>query len=91
MKLSDIEITGKLERLPGWKHQGNAITKQFIFNDFKEAVEFVNSVAEIAESADHHPDITINYKKVTLILSTHSEGGVTQKDFDLAEQIENSL
>jgi 4a-hydroxytetrahydrobiopterin dehydratase len=64
------------------------IHKRFTFGNFKEAMAFVNQVAELAESADHHPDILVNYKRVTLTLSTHSAGGLTQKDFDLASHIE---
>jgi 4a-hydroxytetrahydrobiopterin dehydratase len=89
MKLAKDSISRELGSLQGWKLEGDAITKQFVFKDFKEAMDFVNSVADIAEKADHHPDITINYKRVTLTLSTHSEGGVTQKDIDLAKDIEN--
>ena len=89
MALSQTEIQGKLHGLPGWEPtKSKAIQKKFTFGDFKEALAFVNQVGELAEKSDHHPDITINYNKVTLSLSTHSAGGLTTKDFDLAGHIE---
>lgn len=87
-KISTSEIQQKLKELDGWRLSGNAIKKQFVFESFMPAVQFVNRVAEKAEAADHHPDITINYRKVTMVLSTHSAGGLTQKDFALANQID---
>ncbi|HEX2420109.1 MAG TPA: 4a-hydroxytetrahydrobiopterin dehydratase, partial [Acidimicrobiia bacterium] len=66
---------------------GNSLVAEFEFKDFAEAMQFVNRVAEMAESVDHHPDIDIRWNKVRLVLSTHSEGGITQKDLDLAGQI----
>ena len=89
MALSQTEIQGKLRTLPGWGLIKNkAIQKKFIFGNFKEALAFVNKVGDLAEQSDHHPDITINYNKVTLLLTTHDTGGLTKKDFDLAEHIE---
>lgn len=80
--LSPDEITRRLQTLGnGWTIDGNAIRKQFSFRDFPEAVRFVDRLVPVAEAADHHPDIVINYKRVTLMYSTHSEGGVTEKDF----------
>ena len=87
-KISTSEIQQKLKELDGWRLSGNAIKKQFVFKSFMPAVQFVNRVAERAEAADHHPDIMINYRKVTMVLSTHSAGGLTQKDFALANQID---
>jgi len=87
-KLSADEITRKLKALPGWEYKNNAISKMFKFKEFLHGIEFVQKVAEIAEAADHHPDITINYTRVTFTCSTHSESGVTDKDFKLAENIE---
>lgn len=81
-RLSDDQITRQLETLDGWTRDGNAIRKQFTFKGFPEAVGFVNRLVPEAERADHHPDITINYKRVTLSYSTHSEGGVTAKDIE---------
>ena len=76
------EIDRRLKDLRGWTLDGNAIKKQFVFAGFPEAVNFVARLVPGAEAADHHPDITINYRRVTLSYSTHSEGGLTQKDFD---------
>lgn len=87
-KLSTAEIQQKLKELNSWRLEDNAIKKQYVFDSFMPAIRFVNRVAEKAEAADHHPDITINYRKVTMVLSTHSAGGLTQKDFALAKQIE---
>jgi len=81
MKLSRAEAEQNLKALPGWTLEGDAIKKQFTFKDFLEAIAFVNRLAPLAEAADHHPDILINYKRVTLTYSTHSEGGLTDKDF----------
>ena len=82
MKLSAPEIALRLKSLNGWILEGQAIKKQFTFTGFPEAVKFVDRLVPEAESADHHPDILINYKRVTLTYSTHSEGGLTLKDFD---------
>jgi 4a-hydroxytetrahydrobiopterin dehydratase len=80
--LSDEEVQRQLSGLKDWKLEGRAIRKQYTFNDFPAAVAFVNRLVPEAEAADHHPDIVINYRRVTLLYSTHSEGGLTQKDFD---------
>ncbi len=89
MALSQTEIQGKLRGLPGWELvKGKSIQKKFSFGNFKEALAFVNQVGELAEKSDHHPDITINYNKVTLTSWTHTSGGLTTKDFDLAGHIE---
>jgi 4a-hydroxytetrahydrobiopterin dehydratase len=76
------EVQRQLKNLNGWALEGTAIRKQYTFADFPAAVGFVNRLVPEAEAADHHPDITINYRRVTLTYSTHSEGGLTQKDFD---------
>lgn len=86
--LSDAEISERLGGLAGWEQKGNEITKRFELKNFVESVGFVNKVAILAEVADHHPDILVQYKNVTLTLSTHSEGGLTGKDFDLAREID---
>ncbi|MDE3156480.1 MAG: 4a-hydroxytetrahydrobiopterin dehydratase [Acidobacteriota bacterium] len=83
--LSDPEITERLKTLPGWTRDGQAIRRQFTFADFPAAVAFVNRLVPGAEQADHHPDILINYRRVTLSYSTHSEGGLTARDFDGAK------
>ena len=81
-RLTDSQIRDEVGRLDGWTLEGNAIRKQFTFAGFPEAVAFVQRLVPEAEAADHHPDIVINYRKVTLLYSTHDEGGITQKDFD---------
>ena len=81
-KLSRSEIDQRMKSVEGWVLDGDAIRKQFTFRDFPEAVRFVDRLVPGAEAADHHPDIQINYKRVTLVFSTHSEGGLTDKDFD---------
>jgi 4a-hydroxytetrahydrobiopterin dehydratase len=80
--LKPDEITKRLESLQGWKIEGKAIRKEFVFRDFPEAVLFVSALVPGAEEADHHPDIEIHYKRVILNYSTHSEKGITQKDID---------
>jgi 4a-hydroxytetrahydrobiopterin dehydratase len=85
--LSDDEIKTRLSRLQGWARQESSIQRTFSFDDFKGAMAFVNRVADLAEAADHHPDIDIRYSKVTLTLSTHDAGGLTERDFSLAEKI----
>ena len=89
-KLTTEAVQGALKALPGWSLKDGAIGKQYTWPSFPDAIKFVNQVADLAEQADHHPDILINYRRVTLTLSTHSEGGITQKDFDLAAQIEKA-
>lgn len=86
--LSKAEIQQKLKEMRDWSHQGKSIHKRFTFKSFMPAIGFVNKVAEAAERAGHHPDITVNYNVVGISLSTHSEGGVTDKDFELARQID---
>ena len=75
------EAEKRVRSLNGWTLDGQSIRKQFTFAGFPEAVAFVNRLVPEAEAADHHPDILINYKRVTLTYSTHSEGGLTEKDF----------
>ena len=86
--LSKEEIRETLKDMPEWSFSGNAIHRKFTFKSFMPAIAFVNKVAEAAELANHHPDIAINYSQVSISLSTHSESGVTQKDFQLAEVID---
>jgi 4a-hydroxytetrahydrobiopterin dehydratase len=86
--LNDEEIERQLKNLKDWTREGRAIRKQYTFRDFPAAVAFVNRLVPEAETSDHHPDIVINYRKVTLLYSTHSEGGLTQKDFDGAAMAE---
>ncbi len=86
--LSKVEIQEKLKGMEGWSHAGKALHKKFTFKSFMLAIGFVNRIAEVAEKAGHHPDITVNYNLVSISLSTHSEGGVTEKDFQLAKEID---
>jgi 4a-hydroxytetrahydrobiopterin dehydratase len=85
---SDAEIRGALSELPGWKLQGKEITKTFDMKGFKAAMAFAGTVGELAERADHHPDILIQYRKVTVTLTSHDAGGITDRDLRLARQIE---
>jgi 4a-hydroxytetrahydrobiopterin dehydratase len=89
--LTSQEIDREMKSLQGWTHEGDAIRKQFTFAGFPQAVGFVSRLVPDAEAADHHPDITINYRKVTLSYSTHDEGGLTLKDFDGAKMAERKV
>lgn len=90
-RLSDIEIQRALSAIPGWTRRGNTLTRTFEFPAFPAAIAFVDRIAVAAERMDHHPDIDIRYTKVTCTLSTHSAGGITPRDFKLAEAIDESL
>ena len=85
-KLTDAEIAEALKQVPEWSELNGAIQRTFQFKDFVEAMKFVNHVADAAEKAQHHPDILVRWNKVTLTLSTHDAGGITQKDFELARK-----
>jgi 4a-hydroxytetrahydrobiopterin dehydratase len=87
-RLSDTEIHERLLRLPGWERHGDEIGKTYTFTDFKGSMAFVNRVAGLAEAMDHHPDVLIRYAKVTLTLSSHDVGGLTERDFKLAATID---
>ena len=87
-RLTSKQIKEALPAVPKWKKRGSEITRTFEFKDFPAAIKFVNAVARLAEKAWHHPDIDIRWNKVTLTLSTHDEGGLTQKDFDLAARFD---
>ncbi len=89
-RLSDISIQRELGTLQGWSRRGDVITKTFQFRDFLTGIDFVSAVAKAADAADHHPDIDIRYTKVICTLSTHSAGGITQKDLDMAGKIESA-
>jgi len=85
--LTPQKIDQQMTTMPGWRLvDGKAIEKQYAFGSFKEAISYVVRMAFHAEEVDHHPDITIRYKQVTLSFSTHSEGGLTEKDFDGARK-----
>ena len=87
-RLSDLEIQRALGGLPGWARRGDVLTKSFTFRTFAEGIDFVQRVARAADKVDHHPDIDIRYTKIVIALSTHSAGGITQKDLSLAGTIE---
>jgi 4a-hydroxytetrahydrobiopterin dehydratase len=90
--LNKEQIKSNLSKISGWVFENNSIQKQFQFKDFIEASSFVNSVGMEAEKMDHHPDILMfAWNKVKITLSTHSAGGVTEKDFELAQKIEDRL
>lgn len=86
--LSDSEIEARLSEHPGWERLGEAIAKTFERGDFVGSVRFVESLVEPAETMNHHPDIEISWDRVTVSISTHSEGGVTAADFELAAKID---
>jgi 4a-hydroxytetrahydrobiopterin dehydratase len=88
MRLSDAEIGEHLRGLPGWSRKGEALEKQLTFASFPDAIAFVTRIAFHAEAVDHHPDLVINYRRVTVGYSTHSEGGVTLKDIEGARHAE---
>lgn len=86
MKLSDSDVQKRLKALAGWSRKGKSITNLYTFKGFPDAIAFVTRLAFDAQAADHHPDLQISYKKVTVTWSTHSEGGVTEKDVAGAHQ-----
>jgi 4a-hydroxytetrahydrobiopterin dehydratase len=86
--LSDSEIETRLVELSGWRRSGDAIAKTFERGDFVGSVKFVESLVEPAEAMNHHPDLEVSWDKVTVTLSTHSEGGLTAADFELATKID---
>lgn len=87
-RLSDAQVDRALNSLPGWRREGDFITKDFHFRAFMSGIRFVDDVAAIAESAEHHPDIHVVWTTVTLKIQTHDEGGITDLDIDLASRIE---
>ena len=87
-RLTEEEIERELAALPGWTRKGDAIEKTYKLDDFAGSIAFVQKVAELAEAADHHPDIFIRFHRVTLTLTTHRARGLTENDFRLARQIE---
>lgn len=82
------ELKTFLKQVPVWEHDKKKIERVFEFDDFTDAMDFVNQVAEIAEESEHHPDIEVKFNKVKLVLTTHSKGGLTELDFELAEKID---
>ena len=91
-KLSPDQITEKLKALPAWERRGEMIAKQYTFKEFMDGIRFINRIAEIAEQMDHHPnDIIVNYRRITFTLTTHDQGGISEKDFKLADAIEREF
>ncbi|MBY7144803.1 4a-hydroxytetrahydrobiopterin dehydratase [Virgibacillus sp. NKC19-3] len=88
MVLNEKQIQTNLNQLPGWEYNDDYLVKTYKFSDFKASLTFVNSVGDLAEEANHHPDIVIQYHNVKLSLRSHDEDGITDKDFDLAGKIE---
>ena len=87
-KLENDEIEAKLAELDGWERQGDAITKAFDRGDFVGSVKFAGQIVEPAEEMGHHPDLEISWSEVTVTITTHSEGGLTASDFELAMKID---
>ena len=87
--LGEDEVERRLEELEGWARKGDAIEKKFSCEDFAGSVAFVNDITPIAEEMNHHPDLAISWSTVTVTISTHSEGGLTAADFDLAGRIDS--
>ena len=87
--LEDDDLNAALKKCPEWEIEKKAILRVIEFEEFMDAIDFVNSVADIADEAQHHPDIRISYTKVTLKLTTHDAGGVTDADIELAQRIDN--
>jgi 4a-hydroxytetrahydrobiopterin dehydratase len=86
--LNDDDIQERLDDMLGWAREGDSIKREFKFHDFQGSVDFVNRLTPVAEEMNHHPDIAISWNKVELTLSTHSEGGLTGNDFELAQKID---
>ena len=85
-RLPDDVVTTRLKQLPGWSREGDALVRKFSFASFPDAIAFVSRLAFDAQEADHHPDLLISYRRVTVTWSTHSDGGITEKDFAGAAQ-----
>jgi len=86
-RLNDEEIDNRLAELEGWERTGDAIERTFKLDDFKGSVDFVNRLTPAAEEMNHHPDLAISWNEVTVTVTTHSEGGLTANDFELARRI----
>lgn len=87
-KLTATQIKTALAAVPDWKKRGATITRTFTFKDFPAAIKFVSTIAKLAEKAWHHPDIDVRWNKVTLALTTHDSGGLTERDFSLARKFD---
>ena len=86
--LSDEEVQARVGELQGWDCAGGALHKDFKLEDFKGSVDFVNRLTPVAEEMNHHPDLAISWDTVTVTITTHSEGGLTENDFELAQKID---
>jgi 4a-hydroxytetrahydrobiopterin dehydratase len=87
-RLSEQEIESRLGELDGWAREGDAIVKEFKLDDFVGSVDFINRLAPVAEEMNHHPDLSVSWNKVKVSITTHSEGGLTENDFELAKSID---
>lgn len=88
MKLSEDEVRKEISNLDGWKSEGDIITKKYRLKDFREAMKLATEIGELAEQHAHHPDLEISYGSLVVKLTTHDEGGITNKDIELARAIE---
>ena len=86
--LNDDQIRERLEGLEGWEREGESIKKEFKLEDYKGSVDFVNRLTPVAEEMNHHPDLEISWNTVKVSISTHSEGGLTENDFELAGKVD---
>jgi 4a-hydroxytetrahydrobiopterin dehydratase len=88
-KLTNDEIQSRMKDIPGWRLENDMIVKDWSFKDFAEAMEFIDKIADLAEAHDHHPEIFNVYNKLTLRFSTHDAGGITERDFKIAREIDD--
>jgi 4a-hydroxytetrahydrobiopterin dehydratase len=87
-RLGEEEIEARLGELEGWRREGEAIVKEFELDDFMGSVDFINRLAPVAEELNHHPDLQVSWNKVVVSITTHSEGGLTENDFELAKSVD---
>lgn len=87
-RMSEDEVRTRLRALPDWRERDGKLTREFKFSDFTSAVDFVNRLTPLAEAAGHHPDLQVGWGRVAVELTSHDAGGLTEKDFQLAEQID---
>ena len=90
-KLSDDEVRDGLSGLAGWRREGDEIVRDYALESFPAVISFVGRIAELAEAADHHPDLDIRYNKLRVALTSHDSGGLTRRDLELAAQIETAV
>jgi 4a-hydroxytetrahydrobiopterin dehydratase len=89
--LSDAAVRDGLARLPGWTRDGDSIRREYELDSFRAVIDAVVRIADAAEAADHHPDLDIRYRHLRVVLSTHSEGGITGKDLALAAEVDRAV